>query len=64
MAYYEQLVTTRTVGLRDLYEQRGNREKAIEYYGKFVDLWTGADAELQPVVNEVTQRLARLVGER
>ncbi|HWP36280.1 MAG TPA: tetratricopeptide repeat protein, partial [Gemmatimonadales bacterium] len=50
--------------LGELYEQRGDREKAIEYYGRLVDLWKNADPELQPVVNQVKQRMARLVGER
>jgi tetratricopeptide (TPR) repeat protein len=45
------------------YEQRGDRDKAIEHYNRFVDLWMGADAELQPQVDEVRQRIARLVGE-
>jgi len=47
----------------ELYEARGNREKAVEYYGKFVDLWKGADPELQPAVSDVRQRMARLAGE-
>jgi tetratricopeptide (TPR) repeat protein/predicted Ser/Thr protein kinase len=47
----------------ELYEQRGDREKALESYGKLVDLWKEADPELQPVVTEVKQRMARLAGE-
>jgi tetratricopeptide (TPR) repeat protein len=50
--------------LGELYEQRGNREKALEYYGRFVDLWTDADPELQPIVRDVKQRMARLAGEK
>ncbi|MBI3981432.1 MAG: protein kinase [Gemmatimonadetes bacterium] len=49
--------------LGELYEQRGNREKALEYYGRFVDLWSSADPELQLVVTEVKTRVARLSGE-
>ncbi|MBI3983409.1 MAG: protein kinase, partial [Gemmatimonadetes bacterium] len=48
----------------ELFEVKGNREKALEYYGRFVELWKNADPELQPVVSEVKQRMARLVGER
>ncbi|HXV87377.1 MAG TPA: hypothetical protein VD793_11780, partial [Gemmatimonadales bacterium] len=49
--------------LGELYQQRGNQEKALEYYGRLVDLWKGADPELQPLVAEVRQRMARLSGE-
>ena len=46
--------------LGELHESRGNREKAIHYYSRFVDLWKNADPELQPRVAEVHRRLARL----
>ncbi len=49
--------------LGELYEARGDRAKAREYYGRFVDLWKDADPELQPMVREVRTRLARLAGE-
>ena len=39
-------------------------QKAVEYYDRFVNLWTDADAELQPVVRAVRARVADLVGER
>ncbi len=48
--------------LGELYETR-DPAKAIEYYNRFVDLWADADPELQPVVQEVRRRIARLVGE-
>ncbi len=50
--------------LGELYEERGAGEQAVEYYNRFVDLWSGADDDLQPVVQDVRQRIARLVGER
>ncbi len=50
--------------LGELYEARGNRDKALDYYGRFADLWQDADPELQPVVREVKARIARLVAER
>ncbi len=50
--------------LGELYEVRGDRERAAEYYSRFVELWKDADEELQPVVSDVRQRLARIVGER
>jgi tetratricopeptide (TPR) repeat protein len=49
--------------LGELYEERGEPNKAINYYNKFVDLWKDGDPELQPQVEDVIQRLARLVGE-
>jgi tetratricopeptide (TPR) repeat protein len=50
--------------LGELYEQRGDRDKAAEFYGKFIELWKDADPELQPMVQEVKPRMARLAGER
>ena len=50
--------------LGELYEGRGDTDKAIDYYSRFADLWQEADPELQPVVKEVRARIARLVGER
>jgi len=46
--------------LGELYEGRGDRVRARDYYGRFVDLWKDADAELQPAVRDVRQRLAKL----
>src|SRR2546427_95213 len=75
VAVYERAVTTpgyfraleeeATLGptyrrLGELYEQRGDTARAREYYGRFVELWKDADAELQPEVKEVRQSLVRL----
>jgi len=49
--------------LGELYEERGDTAQAVEYYNRFVDLWNDADPELQPIVRDVRERLARLVGE-
>ena len=49
--------------LGELYEERGDREKAVEYYSRLVELWNDADPELQLVVEDVRARIARLVGE-
>jgi tetratricopeptide (TPR) repeat protein len=51
------------IRLGELYEQQGNRERAIEYYNRFVDLWQDAEPQLQPRVSEIRNRIARLVGE-
>jgi tetratricopeptide (TPR) repeat protein len=49
--------------LGSLYEERGDTANAVEYYSRFVDLWAEADAELQPRVSEIRERIASLVGE-
>jgi len=49
--------------LGELYENRGDREKALETYGKFTELWAQADPSLQPQVREVKARMAKLAGE-
>jgi tetratricopeptide (TPR) repeat protein len=46
--------------LGELYEQKGDHEKATRYYLNFVNLWKNADPDLQPQVAEVRRRLARL----
>jgi len=78
LAVYERAVTTpgylrafeesATLGptyrrLGELYEERGQLDKARDYYGRFVDLWKDADPELQPLVRDVKQRLAQLSAE-
>jgi tetratricopeptide (TPR) repeat protein len=50
--------------LGELYETRGDREKALESYGRFVDLWRNADPELQPKVKDVQKRIGELAGEK
>ncbi len=49
--------------LGDLYEQMGDRKAAIDWYGRFVDLWHDADPDLQPIVRDVRERLSRLTAE-
>ena len=51
------------VRLGELYEARGDRENAIDYYDRFVNLWRNADAELQPQVDDVRGRISRLAAE-
>jgi tetratricopeptide (TPR) repeat protein len=46
--------------LGELWEAKGDRAKAANYYAKFIELWKDADPELQPKVAEVRKRLARL----
>ena len=49
--------------LGELYESKGDRTKALEYYGRFVDLWKDADPEFQPLVSDIRKRMAELSGE-
>jgi eukaryotic-like serine/threonine-protein kinase len=46
--------------LGQLYEQKGDREKAAKYYRDFANLWKNADPELQPQVAEARRKIARL----
>jgi tetratricopeptide (TPR) repeat protein len=46
--------------LGELYAARGDREKAVSHYARFVDLWKDADPELQPLVRQARERLAAL----
>ncbi|MBK6782024.1 MAG: protein kinase [Gemmatimonadetes bacterium] len=47
----------------ELYEERGDRAKALDYYGRLLDQWREADPTLAPVMREVRGRMARLAGE-
>ena len=49
--------------LGELAETRGDRADALEWYGKFVDLWRDADPELQPQVAAVRERMRALTAE-
>jgi len=49
--------------LGELYEARGDKQRALESYGRFVELWKDADPALQPAVREVRGRMAQLAGE-
>ncbi|HTO73361.1 MAG TPA: protein kinase [Gemmatimonadales bacterium] len=50
--------------LGELYEEKGDRAKALDYYGRFVNLWKDADPEFQPQIREIKGRMAKLAGER
>ena len=43
-----------------IYERKGYRRRAIEHYSQFVKLWAESDAELQPIISQARQALARL----
>ena len=46
----------------EIHERLGNRNKAIEHYQQFVELWKDCDPELRPMLVDVQQRIARLQG--
>ena len=46
--------------LGELYEAKGDRARAVEYYDRFIELWQHADPELQPRVADVRRRLTSL----
>ena len=50
--------------LGELYEAKGNFDKALEHYQAFVELWKDADPELQPRVRDVRGRIERLQRRR
>jgi hypothetical protein len=49
--------------LAELYDQQGDRDKALLLYGKFVELWRDADRDLQPKVGDARARIAALSAE-
>ena len=46
--------------LGELYEAKGDRDRAVKHYQAFVDFWKDAEPEFQPQVADVRKRLARL----
>jgi tetratricopeptide (TPR) repeat protein len=47
----------------ELYERLGEREKSVEHYGRFIELWKSCDPELRPSVERARARMAALLGE-
>ncbi len=48
----------------ELYESRGDATRAIVRYRELVQLWQNADEELQPIVRDLRERIARLESRR
>lgn len=46
--------------LGELYEAKGDTRRALEQYVRFTELWADAEPELQPQVQEIRSRIARL----
>jgi tetratricopeptide (TPR) repeat protein len=49
--------------LGDIYERKGERQKAIDAYARFVRIWAGCDTRLRPSLEDARARLARLTSE-
>jgi tetratricopeptide (TPR) repeat protein len=50
--------------LGELYEAKGEKTKAVDFYGRFTNLWREADPEFQPRVKEARRRIAALLPDR
>ena len=50
--------------LGQLYQDAGDTVHAMQYYGRFVDLWKNADPELQPRVAEAKKAMGEMVGDK
>lgn len=50
--------------LGQLYQERGERQKAADYYGRFVSLWGNADPDMQSWVRQARAALAAIAGDR
>ncbi|MFL5620109.1 MAG: protein kinase domain-containing protein [Gemmatimonadaceae bacterium] len=46
--------------LGELYEAKGQRDRALQHYRAFIELWKDADPVLQPKVTDAKQRVAAL----
>ncbi|HWE25023.1 MAG TPA: protein kinase [Myxococcales bacterium] len=53
-------VAPRLRRLGQIAQKRGDRQKAISYYERFVELWSGCDPELRPQVEDARMQLATL----
>ena len=45
--------------LAEIYERRGERQKAREHYARFAELWKDCDPEFRPLVEEARRRMAQ-----
>ena len=47
----------------DILHAAGRRAEAVDYYGRFVRLWSDCDPGLRPTVEQARHELARLTSE-
>jgi len=75
VAKYELLITHKDFGweaqeywiqahyqLGKIYEEKGDVEKAIKYYQRFLDIWKDADPDI-PILMDAKKRLAAIKGQ-
>jgi len=60
MRTLEQFMVPRFRRLAQIEERRGNTDKAIHYYKRFIGWWKDCDPELRPQLDEARVRLAAL----
>ncbi|NNE34829.1 MAG: tetratricopeptide repeat protein [Rhodothermales bacterium] len=48
--------------LAQSYDELGQTERAIDYYTRFIALWSDCDPEYIPLVDEARERLEVLLG--
>jgi tetratricopeptide (TPR) repeat protein len=58
----DEWIAPRMRRLGQIEERRGNKEKAVAYHSRFIELWKDCDPELRPQVEEAQARLAGLQG--
>ena len=59
-SYWPNMAGPSHLGQARIYERLGEREKAVQQYSRFIDLWKDADPELQPQVEAARRALAAL----
>jgi len=72
---YEQLISRHKIGGEDqeywiqthyilgqIYEEKGDKAKAVKYYEDFLNIWKDADADI-PILIDAKKRLAALKGQ-
>jgi len=57
------VLTSSLVRMGELQEEQGDKAGAIETYTRVLKTWSNADPAVQPQVQEVKQRMAKLTGE-
>jgi predicted Zn-dependent protease len=59
-----QYLTIAYLELAEAYEALGDVDKAVAAYAEFIEGWSNADPEVQPMVDAARARLEEIVRER
>ena len=62
--YYDENLAAAYQRLGELYEAKGDRARAVDFYTKMVNQYKNADPDLQPIVRDVRGRIARLAADQ